>query len=286
MRVLITGKNSYTGTNLANYLAGTHKIKTISLRGESWQNESFTKFDTIFHVAGIAHDSAEKISDSQRYLYDEINTTLAYNTAIKAKHDGVKQFIYMSSIIIYGESAPIGREKIITRETQPNPSSYYGESKLNGENLLNTLDDENFRVCILRCPMIYGKNCRGNYPVLARLAKKLPFFPKINNARSMLYIKNFVEFVRLIIENQERGIFFPQNSEYSNTSELVKLIAKTHGKKILLLPLCKWPLRFLAHGSRLVNKAFGSLAYSQDLSEYKNNYRLYTLEQSINETEN
>ncbi|MBQ7561087.1 MAG: NAD-dependent epimerase, partial [Synergistaceae bacterium] len=152
--------------------------------------------------------------------------------------------------------------------------------------LLNTLDDENFRVCILRCPMIYGKNCRGNYPVLARLAKKLPFFPKINNARSMLYIKNFVEFVRLIIDNQERGIFFPQNGEYSNTSELVKLIAKTHGKKILLLPLCKWPLRFLAHGSRLVNKAFGSLAYSQDLSEYKNNYRLYTLEQSINETEN
>lgn len=285
MRVLITGKNSYTGTNLANYLAGTHKIKSISLREESWQNESFTKFDTIFHVAGIAHDTAEKISDSQRYLYNEINTTLAYNTAIKAKREGVKQFIYMSSAIIYGESAPIGQEKIITRETQPNPSSYYGESKLNAENLLMPLDDENFRICILRCPMIYGKSCKGNYQTLAKIARKLPVFPKINNARSMLYIKNFVEFVRLIIENQERGIFWPQNGEYSNTSHLVQLIAKSHGRKILLLPGCKWPLRFLAHWSRLVNKAFGSLAYSQDLSVYKENYRLYTLEQSINETE-
>ncbi len=91
--------------------------------------------------------------------------------------------------------------------------------------------------------------------------------------------------MRLIITNQERGIFWPQNNEYSNTSELVKLIANSHRKKILLLPGFEWALKILARKIKLVNKAFGSLAYSQDLSVYKENYRLYTLEQSINETE-
>ena len=286
MKILITGQNSYTGTNLANHLlAHGHKIKFLSLHGQDWENENFSEFDSIFHAAGIAHDDAKKINDSSKDLYFAINSNLAYNTALKAKREGVKQFIYMSSAIIYGESAPIGREKIITRETMPSPASYYGESKLQAENLLIPLNDENFRVCILRCPMIYGKLCKGNYPVLAKLAQKLPVFPKINNTRSMLYIKNFAEFVRLIITNQERGIFWPQNNEYSNTSELVKLIANSHRKKILLLPGFEWALKILARKIKLVNKAFGSLAYSQDLSVYKENYRLYTLEQSINETE-
>ena len=286
MNILITGKNSYTGTNLANLLlTHGHKINSLSLHDSNWENENFSGFDSIFHAAGIAHDDAKKINDSSKDLYFEINSNLAYNTALKAKREGVKQFIYMSSAIIYGESAPIGQEKFITRDTTPNPASFY-ESKLLAENLLTPLNDENFKICILRCPMIYGKSCKGNYPVLAKLAQKLPVFPKINNTRSMLYIKNFAEFVRLIIENQERGIFWPQNNEYSNTSELVKLIAHSHGKKILLLSGFQCALKILAKKIKLVNKAFGSLAYSQDLSVYKQNYRLYSLAQSINETEN
>lgn len=286
MNILITGQNSYTGTNLANHLlTHGHKIKFLSLHGQDWENENFSGFDSIFHAAGIAHDDAKKVNDSGKDLYFAVNSNLAYNTALKAKREGVKQFIYMSSSIIYGESAPIGSEKFITRQTQPSPASYYGESKLKAENLLTPLNDENFKVCILRCPMIYGKFCKGNYPVLAKLAQKLPAFPKINNTRSMLYIKNFAEFVRLIITNQERGFFWPQNSEYSNTSELVKLIANSHNKKILLLPGFESILKILARKVKLVNKAFGSLAYSQDLSIYGNNYRLYTLAQSIKETE-
>ena len=191
----------------------------------------------------------------------------------------------MSSSIVYGKSAPIGKTKIITRDSPVNPESYYGDSKVRAEDMLQSLNDENFRVCILRCPMIYGKGCKGNYRVLSKIAARLPFFPKIHNTRSMIYAKNFAEFIRLMVENRERGIFWPQNGEYSDTSEMVKMIAENHGKIIKLLPFCELPLKLLAGFSGLVNKAFGSLAYDMSLSEYGEDYRLYDLRASIEETE-
>ena len=278
-KILITGLNSYTGNSLANHLPNVYKI---SLKNSAWQSENFGGFDAIVHVAGIAHDSTKS---STKELYYAVNSQLTFDVAAKAKSDGVKQFIFMSSSIVYGKSAPIGREKIITRETPLNPESYYGDSKVKAEELLRTLEDENFRVCILRCPMIYGENCRGNYRVLSKIALRLPVFPKVKNCRSMLYVKNFAEFVRLMIKNKERGIFWPQNSEYSNTSELVKMIANVHGRKILLVPFCELPLRILAGVSGMVNKAFGSLAYDMSLSDYPENYRLYSLRASIEQTE-
>lgn len=274
-RILITGKNSFTGNAIAH-------ADTISLRNDSWRNESFKGYDAIVHVAGIAHDSTR---NADKDLYYSVNSRLTYDAALKAKKDGVKQFIFMSSSIVYGTSAPIGKSKIITRDTPVNPESYYGESKVRAEELITPLNDDDFRVCILRCPMIYGKNCKGNYTLLSRLAQKLPVFPKVHNSRSMLYIKNFAEFVRLMIEHQERGIFWPQNSEYSDTSELVKMIAEAHGKNIALLPGCTLPLKICAHLTGLVNKAFGSLTYDMSISEYREDYRLYDLKRSIEDTE-
>ncbi|MBQ7594625.1 MAG: NAD-dependent epimerase/dehydratase family protein [Synergistaceae bacterium] len=282
MRILITGSHSYTGNILAEHFAGIYDVSRISLKGSSWKSESFRGFDAVIHTAGIAHDST-KTSDKD--LYYAVNSQLTFDAAMKAKSEGVKQFIFMSSSIVYGKSAPIGQEKIITRETPVNPESYYGASKVKAEELISQLDDENFHVCILRCPMIYGKNCRGNYPVLSKLARKLPIFPNVKNSRSMLYVKNFCEFVRLMIKNNERGVFWPQNSEYSHTSELVKMIAEVHGRKILLVPFCELPLRFLANFSGLVNKAFGSLTYDMSLSVYCENYALSSLHESIAETE-
>lgn len=187
----------------------------------------------------------------------------------------------MSSIIIYGDSAPIGKQKIITKDTLPSPINAYGNSKLQAEIGLNKLSDDSFKVCILRCPMIYGKNSKGNFKTLTSLALKLPIFPKVDNSRSMLYVKNLTEFVRLMIENEEGGTFFPQNKEYSNTTELVKLIAKYNNKKIALVNGFTGLLKLMSHLTNLVNKAFGNLTYDQELSNYKQNYRLYSLEESI-----
>lgn len=102
----------------------------------------------------------------------------------------------------------------------------------------------------------------------------------------MLYSENLAEFVRLMIDNQEQGLFWPQNAEYSNTSELVRMIAQAHGKKIMLVNGFEGTLRLMSRFTGLVNKAFGSLTYGMSLSEYKQNYRLYTLRESIARTEN
>lgn len=284
-KILITGANSYTGNAITQYLSSwpqEYHVSSISLRNDSWKSENFGAFDSVIHTAGLAHDST-KSSDKEAYF--RVNSQLAFDTAQKAMNDGARQFIFMSSSIVYGASAAIGHEKIITRLTPVSPESYYGESKVKAEEMITNLDGDNFHVCTLRCPMIYGKNCRGNYPVLSKIARRLPFFPKIKNTRSMLYVKNFAEFVRLMIENNERGIFWPQNGEYSNTSEIVRMIAESHGKNIALIPGCEIPLKVLAKFSGLINKAFGSFAYDMSLSDYRENYRLYDLRRSIEESE-
>jgi UDP-glucose 4-epimerase len=239
----------------------------------------------VFHVAGIAHSDSGKISAEKEKLYYAVNTDLTVETAKKAKADRVKQFIFMSSAIVYGESAPIGKTKIITGDTPVSPANCYGDSKVQAENGISSLNDENFKVVILRPPMIYGKGSKGNYPLLSKLAGKMPLFPYVENTRSMLYIENLCEFVRLMIENGESGMFWPQNKEYSNTSELVKMIGTERGKKVRLLKGFTWLLQILGRFTGLVNKAFGNLAYDQKISEYKENYRIYSLSESIKRTE-
>jgi UDP-glucose 4-epimerase len=133
--------------------------------------------------------------------------------------------------------------------------------------------------------MIYGKGGKGNFPVLEKMAMKMPLFPKVDNARSMLYVGNLAEFVRLMIDNEESGIFWPCNKEWSNTSELVRMIAECHGKKVRLVPGFGWALKGMSHVTGYVNKAFGNLAYEKNLGDYKVEYRLYSLKQSIRETE-
>ena len=213
-RVLITGANSYIGTSLERWLLQTpadYQVDTLDMQDDAWRDKDFSGYDTVFHVAGIAHADVEKVSEERKQLYYQVNTKLALETAEKAKKDGVKQFIFMSSIIVYAGC----KEKIITAHTQPKPLNFYGDSKWQAEMGLSKLETDKFRIAILRPPMIYGKGSKGNYPQLAKLAVKLPFFPVVRNKRSMLYIENLNELIRLIIDNEDSGVFFPQNSQYN-----------------------------------------------------------------------
>lgn len=288
-KILITGANSYIGTSFENYIKTNfpddYVVDTVDMIDGSWREKDFSGYDSVFHVAGIAHSDSGKISAEKEKLYRSVNTDLTIETAKKAKADGAKQFIFMSSAIVYGESAPIGKSKVITKETPVSPANCYGDSKVQAENGIIPLNDESFRVVILRPPMIYGKGSKGNYPLLAKIALKTPIFPYIKNERSMLYIENLCEFVRLVIENNERGTFWPQNKEYSNTSELVKMIAEAHGKNVCLVRGFGLALKLMSHCTGMVNKAFGNLAYEEHLGDYKDNYRLFTIEESIKGTE-
>jgi UDP-glucose 4-epimerase len=284
-KILITGANSYIGTSFERWVArylDKYRVDTIDMRDEKGRKKSFSGYDVVFHVAGIAHVSTNpKLKD----LYYKVNRDLAIETAKKAKEDGVKQFIFMSSIIVYGDSAHINKKRVIDKNTKPQPSNFYGDSKLQAEQRILALESESFKVAILRPPMIYGKGCKGNYPKLVKAALKLPIFPDIDNERSMLHIDNLCEFVRLIIDNEESGIFFPQNKEYVKTSEMVKVIAETHGKKIRLTKAFNPILKLLAYKVRLINKVFGNLVYEKSMSEYKEDYRVRDFRESITATE-
>ena len=297
-KILITGENSYIGTAVEQYLqeynrmqgALQYRVDTISVRGEDWKKADFSPYDAVFHVAGIAHADVGKVSEEEKALYYQVNRDLAYETACKAARQGVRQFIYMSSVIVYGDSAPVGQKKHITKDTPLTPANFYGDSKKQAEERLLPLQQEHFNIAVLRCPMIYGKGSKGNYPLLAKLAKKMPFFPDVANERSMLYVENLAEFVRRLVESGSGGIFFPQNSEYTGTSRMVKEIAASYGRQIRLWKILN-PFVVLASKvpgkiGGLVNKAFGSLTIDRSL-EQKDlaGYQIYSLEESIKRTE-
>ncbi len=287
-KILITGANSYIGTSFEKYMQQwpeQYQVDTVDMIDGTWREKDFSGYDCVYHVAGIAHSDTGNVTEERKAFYYKINTDLTVETARKAKAEGVKQFIFMSSAIVYGDSAPIGKAKVITKETPVNPANFYGDSKVQAEKGILPLNDDSFKVVVLRPPMIYGPGSKGNYPVLAKLARKMPVFPKVKNQRSMLYIGNLMEFVRLMVENEEQGIFWPQNAEYSNTTELVKLIANAHGKKILTIPGFTWALKILSHITGLVNKAFGSLSYDKEMSAYPQDYCKVRLAESIAITE-
>ncbi|MGI6167757.1 MAG: NAD-dependent epimerase/dehydratase family protein, partial [Eubacteriales bacterium] len=128
-RILITGANSYIGTSFENYLKkwqNEYQIDTVDMIDGSWREKSFAGYDSVFHVAGIAHSDTGKISKEKEKLYYKVNTDLTFETAKKAKADGAGQFIFMSSAIVYGESAHIGKMKIIDKDTPPSPANCYG----------------------------------------------------------------------------------------------------------------------------------------------------------------
>jgi UDP-glucose 4-epimerase len=276
--ILITGKNSYIGTSLENWLMrelDQYKVDTVDMRDGSWKEKDFSQYDVVFHVAGIAH--IKETHDNQD-LYYKVNRDLAYVTAQKAKEDGVEQFIFLSSMSVYGIE-----NGVIDKNTHLKPNSAYGKSKVEAEELINKMLDGSFVVATLRPPMVYGKGCRGNYPRLAGLALKTPIFPNLDNKRSMIYIDNLSEFVKQLIDNRSGGLFFPQNAEYVNTSEMVKLIAEAHGKRVRMTKLFN-PLLSSLNVST-VNKVFGDLVYDMSMSDYEFDYRVCGFRESIKVTE-
>lgn len=293
-KILITGANSYIGNSIKSYLAAYQAARkeerwqadSISLRDGKWEQTSFCGYDSILHLAGIAHADIGRVSREEKEAYYRVNRDLAVRAAEKARREGVKQFVYMSSVIVYGDSAPVGKRKNITGDTVPAPANFYGDSKYQAELKLRALQTEDFRIAVVRAPMIYGKGSKGNFPMLLRIAKKVPIFPDIENQRSMLYVENLAEFIRLLAEAGIGGTFFPQNKEYVSTGEMVRLMGGALGRRVRL---CRWlnpAVRLAAlmpgRAGGMAEKAFGSLTIDRELSEREiTGYQLFSLEESI-----
>lgn len=295
-RILIAGANSYIGTSLERYLLEyndlqgreLYRVDTVSQRDPRWEEHDLRGYDAVFQASGIAHADTGAVSRERQALYYQVNCDLAVHTAQKAQAAGVGLFIYPSSVIVYGDSAPYGKTRMITAQTPAECAHFYGDSKIRAEEALRRLE-AGMQVAILRLPMVYGRGSKGNYPLLAKLAGRLPFFPDVKNQRSMIYIENLCEFIRQRIEEGKGGLYFPQNSEYTTTSRMVQEIAAARGKKLRLLKIMNPLVALASHVpgkiGNMANKAFGSLTVDRAMSGDVEGYCLYDLRESIRRTE-
>ncbi len=280
----MTGTGSFIGAAFRAHVLqfpDEYQVDAISLRGDAWRTTDFSNYDAVLHVAGLAH---VKYNSAMREAYMSVNRDLAFAAAKKAKADGCRHFLFLSSMIVYGAPARAGHSRIVGPDTPPAPENAYGESKLLAEHDILTLADDRFRVAILRLPTVYGKGCRGNYATLSEWAGKLPFFPDMPGARSVLYVENLAEFIRLLIDDRTAGYFYPQDAEQVCATDLMREIARVRGEKIRFTRLFNPFLRFLGT-STLIRKAFGGIAYEQAMSAYPRDYRVVGFSESIRRTE-
>ena len=279
-KVLITGAGSYVGESVRKYILSTStdfEIDAVDTMGDNWKKADYSQYDVVYHVAGIAHVNANpKMED----LYYKVNRDLTIEVAKHAKAAGVRQFIFMSSQIVFHESQSLKTE-VLTTETKENPNGFYGDSKLQAELGIKPLEDENFKVCILRPCMIYGPNAKGNFPRLAKLATNVPVFPCWHNKRSMLYIDNLAEFVKQAILRELSGTFYPQNRELADTVEVIRFFAKANEHKVWITRLLNpfvWLGSFVLQP---INKMFATYYYDPNMSKMDFDYQFVSFEESL-----
>lgn len=284
-KVLVTGAGSYVGESVRAYVKKTAGdqivMDAVDTFDNHWKSADFSEYDVVFHVAGIAHVNAKK---SMEPLYYKVNRDLTIEIGKWAKEHGVKQFIFMSSQIVYHESQSL-KADIVNKDTEPNPNGFYGDSKLQAENGLHELECETFKVCILRPPMIFGVGCKGNFLRLGWLATKTPIFPAWHNERSILHVDNLAEFVKQLILRDMSGTFYPQNKDFFDTVEIVRYFAKKYNHKIWISKVFN---PFVWLGSfflQPLNKMFATYYYEHSMSEHDFDYEVVSLEEALTQLE-
>jgi nucleoside-diphosphate-sugar epimerase len=266
-KILITGKNSFVGTNILKYSI-FKDIDSISLLDNNPETIQFSNYNTVIHLVAIVHQT-KQIDEIE---YFKINRDLCLEVARNAKKSGVKQFIFLSTVKVYGEfipgSHPWNENSICI------PDDSYGKSKYAAEQDLKKLNDSGFVVSIVRTPLVYGEGVRANMLSIMKLIKFTHILPfkDLHNRRNFTSAENLVAFIDRIIEKRASGIFIAMDNEAISTSELVILISTFMEKKIILFKL---PVFIIKAGIFLFPKIFDRLYGSFEMD---NNETLKTLD--------
>jgi nucleoside-diphosphate-sugar epimerase len=260
-RILITGTNSFVGTNFRRF-SKYNDIDEVSLLEAKPENIDFKGYDIVLHLAAIVHQS-KKISEE---TYFSINRDLCLKVAEHAKKGKVKHFIFLSTLKVYGDFSS-GNE-IWNEDSICIPGDSYGKSKLEAEIGLRKLENSDFTVSILRTALVYGEGVRANMNSLIRLVEKVPLLPfkNVNNKRSFTYIENLVGFIDLIILKKSSGVFIAMDDKSISTTELVNFISKYLGKRTILFRLPKFIIRI---GKKIIPHFFDRLYGSLDIDNTK-----------------
>jgi len=258
-KVLVTGGTGYIGTKFRDWIesyAGDISLEFISVRDELWKTKDFSQYDTVLHLAGIAHVSR---NPKFKELYYKVNRDLSIELAEKAKKERVKQFIFMSSIIVYGFQT-----KSISINTLPVPDDFYGESKLQADLKIQSMHDDKFKTLVIRTPVVYGPGCKGNFPKLIRNLNKVLIFPSFESKKSMIYIDNLLVLIEKSILNESYGVFLPQNKEYMSTKKIFEISSDILNKKIFFIRLFNPLINKMIEKNGFMYKIFGNKYYSKE----------------------
>ena len=282
MKLLITGSNGFVGSYFINKYKNKYDIKTFSFLKDNINTLDCNNVDVVFHLSALVHQMGGASAEE----YEKVNVTQTLQLAKKAKESGVKHFIFMSTVKVYGEETT----NTYTENTLCNPEDEYGKSKLKAEKELLKFEDESFKISIIRTPIVYGYGVKANIKNLVSLVNKIPFLPfgKIENKRSMVYIGNIChlvdEIIRFRIEYGMIGenIFLASDDEPLSTSRLIELIAKNLDKKVYLIkiPFFESLLKILKPSFH--KRLYGSLEVDNSITKEKLNLvNPYSVEDGI-----
>lgn len=276
MKLLITGSSGFVGSYFINKYKNQYEIKTFSFLKDDINILDCKDVDIVFHLSALVHQMA----GARKEEYEKVNVSQTLALAKKAKESGVKHFVFMSTVKVYGEET----EFTYTENTICNPEDEYGKSKLKAELELQKLEDENFKVSIIRTPIIYGYGVKANIKNLVNLVNKVSLLPfgNIKNKRSMVYIGNLCHIVDEVTTQQKAGIFLASDDEPLSTSKLIELIAKNLDKKVYLIkiPFFESLLKILKPSFH--KRLYGSLEVDNSITKEKLNLsNPYSVEDGI-----
>lgn len=232
MKILIVGKGSFIGGEFKQRFKNIFDISEFDIAKHSLTKIDVHGIDVVIHVAAIVHQT----NTISKKKYFEVNSDLAYKVATLSKKYGVSQFVFFSSIKVFGDITPYG--EVWNEETLCVPTGAYGESKLTAETRLQTLNDQFFSLSVIRPCLVYGEGVKANMYNLIRLVDKSPILPfrNLNNVRNMVYIGNLIDLMEAVIVKRAKGIFIATDNDGSTMADMIRLIADALGKKKLIIP--------------------------------------------------
>ncbi len=258
--LMITGATGFIGSNFIKKYENDYNIISVDLRKNNPEDLDLKNVDTVLHLAALVH----QMKGAPEHKYYEVNTELTKRLAVKAKNDGVKHFVFFSTVAVYGTHGSLDSELILSIDSSTIPKDHYGKSKLLAEQILEQLEDKNFKVAIIRPPMVYGKNCPGNMRKLEKLVNIFPILPfnYNKNKRTIVHINKLLEITNEKIKNMESGTFIPKDEKDVSIKEIIE----SFGKKRILIKFPKFIFNTLVKfNSKMMESLYGSLILREEI---------------------
>ena len=257
-RILLTGANGFVGNYFLKKYSSSYEIITFSFLNDNFVNLDLSNIDVVIHCSALVH----QMKGASWEQYEKININQTIQLADKAKKSGVKHFIFLSTIKVYGEES----NKHYYENSRTNPTDYYSISKLKAEDSIRNIESSNFKISVLRCPLIYGAGVRANFANLINLIKKASILPfkNIKNKRSLVFVGNVCFILHRIIFLEKRGIFLSVDDKALSTTDLIQMIAKYLDKKILLIDIIFFDKFLKIIKPSYYQRLFGSLVINND----------------------